>query len=223
MGRAVMEWLTKQGWEMYQEVSLGYGDARADLVGKKDGGLLVVECKMSMSIAVLDQALMWKHWGYAHLVAVAVPSRSSARIHRQHINVTRALEIGLMEVHHSFGEDQIVSWHGDGYKHEAGRASELENLLHPLQNHYGKVGTGEYFTAFRLTCDQLVVYVRKHPGCTMAAAVEKINHHYASDKSAAHALGSWVGYKHLTEIEWGKDGKLHPVKLLKQWYRGKKR
>ena len=52
------------------------------------------------------------------------------------------------------------------------------------------------------TCEQLARVVLAEPGITIRAAVEKIEHHYRNNKSAATSLLHWI-----------ESGKVEGVKL----------
>lgn len=65
----IIAWLKAQHWEVYQEVSLGYSGNRADIVATMGPTVWVIEAKLGVSLAIIDQALAWR--GYAHQISIA--------------------------------------------------------------------------------------------------------------------------------------------------------
>jgi len=69
LARCVREYLTADGWAVYEEV---FCEGRiADLVAVREPLVQVVEVKRTLGFALAGQALRWIP--YAHLVSVAVP------------------------------------------------------------------------------------------------------------------------------------------------------
>lgn len=71
VARPVVEWLRAEGWEVYQEVSMGYADTTCDIVATSGSLLWAIEAKRSKTLALVDQARAWL--GYANLVSVVTP------------------------------------------------------------------------------------------------------------------------------------------------------
>src|SRR5688572_8895197 len=69
MARPVVAELQRLGFETHEEVAQYYGGNRADIVGIRGPVVCVVECKVSMSLALMEQAQDWLH--RAHYVIAA--------------------------------------------------------------------------------------------------------------------------------------------------------
>lgn len=80
VGEAVAAEFRAEGWDVFCEVRIGANYPICDLVARRGSLLWAVECKTTRSIDVLDQAAQWL--GCAHLVSVAVPSRSRVELRR---------------------------------------------------------------------------------------------------------------------------------------------
>lgn len=106
---AVVAWLADMGWDVYQEVSLGNGGRTADLVARSGAVLWAIECKVSLGLAVLEQA--HDLLPYAHLVSVAVRQRTrhegSWRFAREAMG---AQGVGLFTVGQVFAPGEGGGW-----------------------------------------------------------------------------------------------------------------
>ncbi len=206
----VVGWLTERGWDVYQEVAI-MGKV-ADIVAVRGPCIWIVECKVRLGFEVIDQAWGWQ--GYAHFVSVATPPRKERFAHV----VLSRFEIGHLEV---TGE----KWGVDGKIHRAlshmHRPDKkwLERTKASLceeQKSHAQAGSaaGGHYTPFKGTCNALKKYVGEHPGCTMKEAIDEIDHHYASDKSARANLADMIFKGVVKGIRLEKDGRanrLYPV------------
>lgn len=188
VARPVAVLLADTGFEVYREVRSGYGEARADLVGRRGVATHVVECKTRLSLDLIDQAAAWL--GMANLVSVAVPERED-RYARHPSIVLRQLGIGLIVVRHcgheyaSARQAEAPRWH----RLDANRPP-VRDALHEAQREMGEAGTnhGGYYTAFRWTMREVATFVAAHPGCSVREAVEGVSHHYSTDASARQGI-----------------------------------
>jgi hypothetical protein len=108
LARQVVLWLQDQNWEVYQEVDMG---GVADIVAVQGPLTWVIECKLSMGIALMEQAAGWI--GQANYVSVAIPYVRHNVFCRR---VLKWLGIGILEVaaDTSYRTDQ----HGSAVKEE---------------------------------------------------------------------------------------------------------
>ncbi len=196
----VMQWLTDDGWDCYSEVQLYQGGNRADIVAVYRGKLVwIVECKLALSLAVLDQSTYWR--GCAHWISVAVPARRRRDISSAAQEYLQWKGIGLMTVninstyvqYGEFGVHEQIS----APLHRKNWASDVIKTLHPDMKRYTPGSQSGYSTPYRRTMDVVHEYIARHPGCTINDIMVEMKdrHHYSSKSSARSsirvALGSY--------------------------------
>ena len=113
IGRAVVQWLEEEGWDVYQEVPVN--GHTPDVVGVRGSVVCLVECKTTFSLEVMAQAQRWVAFGpMAHLVYVAVPKEREPSNGRQFgIRTLRDIGIGVIEINadmidHDYRADYFV-------------------------------------------------------------------------------------------------------------------
>jgi hypothetical protein len=208
LARVVVAHLREDGWDVYQEVEPPRLGATADIVATRGPVIHVIECKMSLSLSLLGQALGWL--GMANQVSVAVPQpRNRAR---GGIDLVRRLGLGYIEAAPS------------GYVRAFGSPSFLRRIdgrlrasLCEQHKTFAEAGNakGHRFTPFANTRRQLEGLVRDNPGVSMKDAIDAIQHHYSSDKAARATLSQWIRKGVITTIEARKEGRalrLYPTK-----------
>jgi hypothetical protein len=68
-------------------------------------------------------------------------------------------------------------------------------------------GDGNKVTAFRVTLENIINYVRHHPGCTIKEMTEAISHHYNCNKAACNNVYGWIYKGVITDVIY-RDRKL---------------
>lgn len=203
IGRAVATYLSEQGWEVFQEVQMGRGGSRADLVARLGHRLWVVECKTTFGLSVLEQADAWRR--YANWISVAVPpTRRGAMA----VRVAEWLGVGVLCV----GNSVEVRVAPRLCRRVIGRLGESLRDEHRTWAEAGSAH-GDYWTPFRHTARALAEVVRLEPGISMSAAVKQIKHHYGKDSTAVTSLLNWVHAEKVPGIRAVKNGHriaLHP-------------
>ncbi len=179
----VVAWLEAQHWEVYQEVQRETYGAVADIVGAVGPLRWVVECKTTLSLALLEQAMLWM--GRAHFVSVAFPATSSAP--RGRAAARRFCDqngIGMMAV----GRSVRV------YTRPAMCRRKVEWCLVEAQKTYAPAGTasGLHWTPFAETRRQLIDLVAQCPGICLNEAMAKVRHHYASEATARATISHYL-------------------------------
>lgn len=210
IAEAATAWLLDRGAEVFHEVApWGGGGARADVVGLiplPGGGRVVhvIECKTSLSLRVLDQAVHWH--GLVHRVSVAVPWKPRARRGPAAGTVLRQFGIGELEVQPAHGwpvggsavvEQRAASLCRRPIRVDAViRACVEETRAGAAVLAAGSAGGG-YSTPFSRTIrdfGEAIERLVKARGCPvpLAEAIAETKHHYASDKGAASSLAAWL-------------------------------
>lgn len=181
----MVNWLQGEHWDVYQEVSLGPYDRIVDIVAVRDPVVMCVECKTSLSMAVIGQSFALT--GIAHFICVATRQIAGREGYgRTYANrCMRRDGIGHFEVG---GLGDV--WQSLRPSMTRKLSRPVRDLLMPEHQKYAKAGAkgGGYFTPFKRTCEEVRKWVAKNPGRTMKEAVNGIPHHYASDKSAVASL-----------------------------------
>lgn len=187
----VVDWLEANAYDVYQEVELSNGGARADIVAKRGPDLTIVETKTSASLALLYQAMERRR--SAHRIYVATPVRSDA-MH----DICKELGIGLLRVR--INPDYEQRWNPNRCEEELPsrrwnrRPLKLAARLRPEHKTCAKAGspTGGHFSRWRDTCLQIARVVAAQPGITLKQALALVNHHYSSGRVAISTMGTHI-------------------------------
>lgn len=175
-----------QRWEVFEEVRPFGRGAIADIVARQSNRIWVIECKTSLSLALLGQALGWR--GLAHWISIAYPrTRRYTAGWNAAVAICHNFGIGRLMVDRSDIEDtppQLMRRVGLDW-------NKVLCNEHKTMCVAGSAGGG-YFTPVKRTGRALEKYVRENPGCTFKAAVAEIQHHYARDSIALSCLRRWV-------------------------------
>lgn len=181
MARVVVTELQRRGYETYEEVSIGYGGKRADIVAVQGPITMIVECKLSLSLKLLDQLTDWIGW--ANYVVGAVEPRRGGYAARRYCEREG---LGIWKV----GSSVVDEWVPPRLCRRT--TGHLRKYLAPEQKsgEYGRAGMngGGYWTPFQSTCKALVDRVQANPGIHLREALNSIRHHYASRTSAMSSL-----------------------------------
>ncbi len=189
LAKVVVDWLRAQGWTVFQEVE--HRGAIADIVATRGEDVAVVECKLGVNLAVLDQA---HHWlGYARFVFAAVPSYGNGSLRPFFSVVCEAIGLGLLTISPPFFEHQGRVIVTRDAKPTRVSTTMLRDRLRPEMVDYAAAGspTGKRWTRFRETEKLLLAYVTAHPGELAKTAVAAIAHHWRGKKPHASAL-AWI-------------------------------
>jgi len=180
LAAVVVSWLRGSDAQVFQEVE-HRGDI-ADIVATRADEVLVVECKLSSNLHLLEQAWRWRE--RAHRVYIAVPFYGGA--HRFARVVCEKLGIGVLKVtppsayrpKDDPGKVHII-YKSPLREPDASRCSLL-SVLRPEHQTYAAAGspTGARFTPFRATAQALVAYVVAHPGERLRVVLDTIPTHW---------------------------------------------
>ncbi len=188
LARAVVAWLTEFGWEVYQEVQPQRNGAVADLVAVRRQVVWVIECKRSLSLALLEQAHGWL--GRAHCVSIATPrARRQPRGHQFAAEALRLTGMGWLEVDPS-GRGEPVA---QRVKPAIGRTAAVAPLRAALDERhktYAPAGNAQSrrWTPFQRTSEAIRATVAAQPGILLSDLVVALAHHYRTDTAARGTL-----------------------------------
>jgi hypothetical protein len=192
LAAVVVAWLQGDGWDVYQEVRLASHDCVADIVAVKDGRAWVIECKLSMSMAVIEQADGWRMHSHWSSIAIPRPKKHYDRCRNFAYSVCKWRGVGVITTHRGTVDDYCIQPPQLNRTKGAGAMLAVVNQHHKT---YAKAGSAEggYWTPFAQTCKELEKYVRAHPGCPFKEAIGGIAHHYHKDSTALSCLRKWAG------------------------------
>jgi hypothetical protein len=244
LARPLVVQLRDLGWRVYQEVEDYANGPRADIVATQGPIMWVVECKKSLSLDVLGQALGWL--GKAHAVSVAVPaSHRHSSGNDFALEAARAFGIGVLHVVNPATMDEAEIALSSGMREwierrrTEGRGSTasrelvrpsfrrridngLRTQLIPEREHFAEAGNadGKRYTAFSATCDKVRARLRDNGPLTVKKLVAVLgkDHHYMSEASAIGALRKWIDAGKVEGVELVLMGKGKPnlVRLVGQ-------
>ena len=200
----VIEYLKEDHWDIYQEVVCPGGVA--DIVAVRGNLKWVIECKLSVSMTLLGQAI--ERQPYFHYTSIAIPN-------------TRRDNASYRFIH------QFLRWKGIGLfevnppcYHEVMNYARLEpklfrkaktDVIKLYEEQKDMVGAGAchggYFTPFKRTCRNVQEVVKKEPGITLKELINKADHHYSSNSTAKQSIRYYIEIGVIDGIEMKKDGK----------------
>lgn len=170
-------WLKCKGLSVYQEVVVE--EARCDLVGTGEPGLIAVECKLGLGFDVIAQALRWVDCANEVWVAVRhQPRESNARLLA--VEFCRGRGVGVLTV--LTGRTAVVSTRVRAAHRHPKHLDRMRVALHPEQKTAAPAGTngGGYVTDWKLWSARFVDYVRDHSGCGLKEAIEATSPYFCS-------------------------------------------
>jgi hypothetical protein len=197
----VVKWLQDLHFDVYQEVSMGYGSRRADIIAVMKPIIWIVEVKTSFSLQVLEQA--WKWTRMAHRVSVAVPWSKKPQFYDY---LCKLMGIGLFEVEYN----GMVNCRVDPPLHRRVASGLILKRIHEAQRTFAPAGNADgcFYTPFRGTVLELVQFVTSHPGCSLKEAINGIKHHYRTNATALSCVSKYIENGVIKEIRMEQDGRL---------------
>jgi hypothetical protein len=225
LASCVVQYLTDDEWDVYQEVNPRSYGSTADIVATKGKLVWVIETKLTFSLQVLQQACNWLN--RAHLVSVAVPQPKKHWSRRGDIGaeILKWKGVGLLEVFaelkHVYRSSFMVP------EPDAPELSfEVREVVQPklsrrafaeiftevlCEEHktFAKAGTnsGKRWTPWRQTIESVRSFVQSHNGCTLKELLEQCQTHYHSTSSARANLSHWIEAGKVEDVYSIRDGR----------------
>lgn len=188
-----------EGNELYFEVQ------NVDIVAKSGHILTSVEVKTSLNFKVIEQAkynMPKFHYNY-----IAVPQ---PKIEHFGFEICKMLGIGILTFYNNYDTTEIK----ERIKPKLNRKALTHCVyLHPDQQKSipgAKTGETGVKTAFKITVENLELYVNRHKGCTINDAINNIDHHYGAFRPARNGIYQHIKNKVIKTIKL-VDGKLYPI------------
>ena len=188
LAAVVVEYLTVDQWDVYQEVQLSLDDIVADIVAVRGPVTMVVEAKTALTWRLLEQAERWR--GRANRIAIATPNSGHSTF--VHGCLARS-GIGWLAVPEPITGQQPM-WYADPPLHRIRPAWCIRKALRPEHKTWGAAGNAasERYTPFKKTCRAVLEAVLSRPGVTVKEMMGMIEHHYSSDATARSSIAQWA-------------------------------
>lgn len=198
LAAAVCKYLEDLQFEVFKEVQCEYGGPIVDIVARRGRLLWAVECKTQLNATVCAQAE--RHLRDANLVSIAVPTsrnRTNYVVKSWLERTAKDQGIGIIQVDRWEWQDpadRLIVEESARPKFRRKRSRMLEKTLHEGHKNYAEAGNAEglRWSPFKATCDKVLSFVKRNPGCTVAELIEEIDHHYRSVTSAKQSIVKWA-------------------------------
>lgn len=206
--RLVVAWLAGQDFDVYQEVQIARYTRRADIVATRGPLVVVVECKMSLGLALIEQAAFWTQMSHMTYVAVPlnyVPFRSDRGRFGFACKVARRFGLGVLTCHAEdpFAEMLVRESERPEFRRRVD-ANYLRERLAAEHKTFAEAGNanGKFWTPFQATSKAVADYARAHPGVRLKDVVDNVKTHYSTPATARACI-----------VKWATDGKMPGVRL----------
>ena len=160
-----------------------------DIVAIEGNISIAYEVKTAFNFKELEQAIQnAKHFHYSY---ICVPDIFDDRFQRQ---LCRDYGIGLL----TYNEKSYAKEVNERVRPRLNRHANITTLKCRLSEQNkksipgSKNGESGKITAFGVTIENAVHYVRRNPECTMKELVQNIKHHYRSDGVATACLAKYI-------------------------------
>jgi len=194
----VIAWLSGRGWIVHQEVEMGRGGPRCDLVAIRGKNLWAIECKRGVGLAVLEQAHQWLP--HAHRVSVATRRSKNAFAAR----VLRDYGIGWLAVSGPGRVRPLVA------PSERRRVSQrLIRSLADEQRTFAPAGNARahFWSPWKATVAEVQAWSIAHPSAPFTDLVREIRHHYRTAATARSCLRRHIEDGLIPGVRLERDGR----------------
>lgn len=226
LAKALIVWLSEHHWTVYQEVQITTGGRCADIVAVQGPLVWIIETKVSLSMAVLEQAWDWRRYNNAHFVSVATPVlRSRGGAHDFVAAVMKQLGMGWLQVMAGGESDGWARFHNGDFVEERVHPRLFRKIrkdqcirerLTEEHKTFAAAGNsdGIRLTPWALTCRNIQLAVKKQPGLLLDDLIATIKHHYRTPKAAHSCLYQWIKKGIVKGVEFRKENgriKVYPI------------
>lgn len=208
VAEVVVAYLEAMGADVYQEVEVSGGVA--DIVARVRAETWIVEVKVTLRLTLLTQAMDRRR--LAHRVVIATPYTRNSR---EVAPMCDELGLGLWEVRVPAPDER---WLTPDVReavvprrltsHRVALAADLKPE-HKTHARAGAASAAGRWTPFRGTCEEVARIVREQPGITVKAAVDAIEHHYRTNKSAVSSIAHWIERGKVDGVRLERSSALH--------------
>lgn len=160
-----------------------------DIVALSEKISMAFEVKTSFNFKVLEQAINNRpNFNYSY---IAVPEFNDWSIQKK---LCEDYGVGLIMYDGRKGYNDVREWVAPKFnrhtnnKHLISRLHECNKRSLPGT----KSGDSEKITAFKITVENAILYVKRHPGCTIKEMIDNISHHYNNSKAGCNNIYQWI-------------------------------
>ena len=183
MGDILVPYLSMNN-EVFQEVSLGYGEA-CDLVARdKDKKVHCIEMKLRLNLEVLCQVMHW--YKKADFVWIAVPYGEKKKANRLW-QLFNTLSIGVILVSKDTSHNVYIERNARKLNNKPFNWNEYLSKNHANDVKAGSK-SGKRSTPFSRTVSRIKCYKKNNPDATIEDCLKNIKHHYANITSARNSI-----------------------------------
>ena len=178
----VVDWLRGEKWDVYQEVKLFSGGRRADIIAVKPGDhatlVWAIECKVTASLAVIDQARKW----FTLYRSVAIPWYAGKN--NLFYGVAKNYNVGVLQVKkngdiYEVDSPKLIRSNYHYCKHSILPGLHPDQRLTPAGSN-----NGDYYTPYKNSMRDIRNFITENPGCTIGDIHKRLGRmHYASKSS----------------------------------------
>lgn len=214
--------LQRDGWDCYPEVRLGeltghrqWGGGVADVVAVRGPLVMIVECKVSYSLQLIEQALEWVR--VAPLVAVAArtveTNRKELRRHMAdyHGVGSAVAAVGGKDIDGGVLGDLRWLAHPRLLRANLRHVPDIQGVLTPAMRAATAGARTTYrHSQFQQTLTEVRILVLAYGPMPLVELVELLaeqGHHYASDAGARQGIGAAIRNGWVEDLYW-LDGKV---------------
>lgn len=173
----VVKYLKEEGWEVYQEVQIPHkfqhGYRVIDIVGIRNGRVLICETKTSFSESLIYQAIKWIGW--ADEVIIAAPNKN-----KEHFSKiwAQAGMLGVLGVDMETGAVEEIQYPKFGICHFLTHDKWKTFLTEGHQLDIAGSPSGKVLTPYKQMCKLVSEYVKEHDKCYLSALIPTFEHLY---------------------------------------------
>lgn len=192
LAEKVVDWLVLQKWKVYQEVQFGQGGNVADIVAIQGQVMWAIECKTTMTLAVMEQA---HHW-LMHYRSIAVPAVRNRDGRGFSYQIAKDyLKIGVLEVDDTGYVEERVNAPFQRCNNDWLKRRYLPWICEE-QKTFAKAGSNnkDQYTPYKRTIISVREYIQKNPYCTIKQILDNVETHYSGTfpkASLRQALVNW--------------------------------
>lgn len=172
-------------YDLYFEIPYTH----TDIVAKDGNILMAFEVKNSLNFKVIEQSARWR-WNF-HYSYICVPYSKNMNFA---IEICKMFGIGILTANIKGGMLWGDIW--EELKPKFNRSAFTKHIILPeyckrsIPGASGNEGTT--ITIFKITIENIVKYIQRHPEPTVKEVFDNIDHHYSSFSAARNSMYTWI-------------------------------